>query len=116
MSQIEQETEKLDAILEKLKIDHEALMKIFPTLDLQKIIGQRKREKKQLEEKIAQAQKEINKLKQNYQALLEKNKSLTKSVSLPDPKPAPYGSQPVTFLCRYGRIIPFDYEDLFYQK
>lgn len=62
MSQIEQETEKLDAILEKHKIEYESLMKIFPSLDLQRIIEQRKREKNQLEEKIAQAQKEINKL------------------------------------------------------
>ena len=43
------------------------------------------------------------------------SKSMSKDISLPEPKPAVPGSKPFRFLCREGMIYPID-ESMFYAR
>ena len=66
-------------------------------------------EKKKVEDKKKTIEVKLKKIK----GLLAKSpkpstKSLSKDVSLPDPKPAPPKAKPFRFLCRGGKIYPLD--------
>jgi len=66
----------------------------------------------QLEKQIQEAEKRLAKLK----AQLDQTPKLTAPpptvVHLPDPRPAPEGAQPLKFLCRQGRCLYVNEDDL----
>lgn len=66
----------------------------------------------ELKESLASALKDEGRLK----ALLDKTPAQRapppKTVSLPDPRPAPEGARPVTFLCTGNRVYPIAADDL----
>lgn len=132
MKQFDEQQRALQQEKERLQLKQASQNK-----DQQKLIE----EIAQLEKKLAAKKKEIptaspslqklsqekNKLQKDQQAvevkvrkvkgLLAKspkpsNQSLTKEVSLPDPKPAIPGSKPYRFLCRNGKIFPLNDEAL----
>lgn len=132
MNQFDEQQRALQQEKERLQFKQASQNK-----DQQKLIE----EIAQLEKKLASKKKEIptaspslqklsqekNKLQKDQQAvevkvrkvkgLLAKapkpsNQSLSKEVSLPDPKPAIPGSKPYRFLCRNGKIFPLNDEAL----
>ena len=83
------------------------------TGELRQAIEERKKKKTQLERLLAKAQEELDRLNAEHGHLLAKKNGNTKTACLPDPRPAPEGAKPVIFICRYGRIVYLDADDLF---
>ena len=88
-------------------------------LDLKKLQEEAKRlneqQKKEAEELLSQLngrKEELAKLRAQLAETPEQGPLPAKVVNLPNPRPAPEGTQPVTFICRQGRIMPLDVKAL----
>lgn len=76
---------------------------------LTKEVDQRRVEAAAMEKDIEAKQKEIAGLKARLAEKPAQGPSPdAKIVNLPDPREAPKGAKPITFLCRKGRIVPVD--------
>ena len=101
-------------LIAELKRDVESLAKA--TVDpekLRKEVKEREATVKKIEEEIRISEEQLATLK----ALLETTSEPgpgppPKVISLPNPRPAPKGAQPVQFICRKGRIALLDQEGL----
>lgn len=101
--------------VQKLKADLEREIKNLPMSDIKvddarKIVQDRTKQKKELEDKIRKAEEELARIK----AQLDQTKIVEapppKIIKLPNPRSAPKGIQPALFICREGRIIYLDLE------
>lgn len=74
---------------------------------LRDLIEERKQKSKQLEEQLAQAQNELQKLKGMLDDAPVVSAPPSKIVKVPNPRSAPKGIQPIYFVCRDGRVLLF---------
>lgn len=124
-SRLERESSEKKVSLFRLREEIEKLRKelLDPTktsLDgdaLRQLIMDHQKASKEIEAKIGSLEDELQKL----MAQLEERRSGSRDkpliARLPNPRPAPEGSVPVIFFCRYGRIIRLDKrEDFNYQQ
>ena len=79
---------------------------------IRKLINDREKESQQLEKKISQAEQERAKLMAQIEKTPVYKTPAPKVVTLPNPRPAPPGSEPLKFLCVKGRIMPVNIERL----
>lgn len=93
---------QLQADLEKL-----AAAQIDPDL-LRQQLEERRRKVQEIEAAIREREELLASLKARLAETPAQGPAETQVVNLPDPRPAPSGAQPVTFLCRHGRIVPLD--------
>ncbi len=80
--------------------------------ELARLIEERTRKSQQLEQQLTQAQNELAQLKAQLDDTPQVAAAAPKVVNVPNPRAAPEGIQPVTFLCRDGRVLPFDPDKL----
>lgn len=97
-------------LIEQLKKDYAKLTQTKINVeDLKKQVEQRRTKAESLEKQISESEKLIATLKARLAETPAAGPDRdAKIVNLPDPRPAPKGAQPVTFLCRGGRIVPVD--------
>jgi len=69
-------------------------------------------EQTRLEQQLAQRQDELARLDLQLKSVPLPQLPPAKVVTLPDPRPAPKGAQPVTILCWGGKVLAADLEDL----
>lgn len=79
---------------------------------IRKMITDREKESTQLEKKITDAEQELARLKAQIDKTPAYKTPPPKVVTLPNPRPAPPGSEPLKFLCVKGRIMPVDIDRL----
>ena len=77
--------------------------------EIQKQVDQRRTQVEGIEKDIDAKEKEIASLKaQLAQTQAAGPNSEVKIVNLPEPRQAPKGAKPITFICRGGRVMPLD--------
>lgn len=129
LAEIQQKAEKLRDLVEQLQIqtvdldvqleqdqtkivEHEKkleeILRDDPEQALEKLLDDRKEK----EEELAKTEKEIEAVQGELGNTPEMTAPPPKIVRLPNPREAPQGAQPVQFICRAGRLIVFDPEEL----
>ncbi len=84
-------------------------------VDLQKLkqqVEQRKRQQEQLQEELAKLDREIADVEGELGETPEMSAPPPQIVRLPNPRPAPKDAREIRFICREGRILVFDPEQL----
>lgn len=108
-TEIEQQQKRLEEIRRDLPRDKPQTELVK---DLQKVVEQRKQKQKQLDEQLAKIDAELASVRAELGKTPERKAAAPKIVRLPNPRDAPKGSQPILFICRAGRLMFFDPEDL----
>lgn len=106
LAQMQKDIEKLNQErddLGKASLDEDAL---------KRLITQREKEAAEMETNIKMQEEEFGKLKAKQIELQSEPPAIPLIARLPSPRPAPEGSVPVIFFCRYGRIAYYDIENL----
>lgn len=120
-SRVEQESSERKVTLVRLRESIERLKKELhdpakTALDenaLKRLIMERQKSATALERKIGLFEEEIRKLLAQQEEHQSGARDKPLIARLPNPRPAPKGSSPEIFFCRYGRIAYLDVADLF---
>jgi hypothetical protein len=73
-------------------------------------LAQESRSTRRLEEEVASSSAQLASLRISLNQMPDIGAA--KAVRLPDPRPAPRGTRPAAFFCRYGRVFRVDLDDL----
>lgn len=79
--------------------------------EAKRILEEQKKKEEELIAKITAGNTEIDKLRAQLEDTPVVGPPPAKIVHLPNPRPAPKGSKPVTILCREGRVLHIDAEN-----
>ncbi len=80
--------------------------------DLQKLVEERKKKQEELQEELAKIDADLETVKAELGQTPDMAAPPPKIVRLPNPRDAPKGAQPILFVCREGRLMFFDPEEL----
>ena len=83
-----------------------------PLQEVQKLVEERKKKQEQLQEQLATVDADLEAVKAELGQTPETKAPAPKIVRLPNPRDAPKGAQPILFICREGRLMFFDPEEL----
>jgi len=106
--------QRIRAAIEELQKAREHRQKAA-ALDRKKIerqVEQYRQEVKKLQQQYVEREQELERLKGILQQTPEPPGPPPKFVYLPNPRPAPKGAKPVLFICKNGRVAPFDLDEL----
>ncbi|NLF67437.1 MAG: hypothetical protein GX575_00135 [Candidatus Anammoximicrobium sp.] len=80
--------------------------------EVRKQVEERKKKQEQLQEQLAKIDAELDAVRGELGQTPEMAPKAPKIARLPNPRDAPKGAKPVLFICREGRLMFFDPEDL----
>lgn len=112
LEQDRKEIQEQQQQLEQLRRETPEVKPQVDLKELQKLADQQKQREKELQDQLARIDEEIAAVQADLGQTPEMTAPPPKIVRLPNPREAPQGAQPILFLCREGRVMVFDPEQL----